>query len=324
MKVEQALIETCVAMRLFGDDQQAAWQNRKGTQVKRFVMQATKRESVLFFIRPARLMPFDVRCFQTYHLISESDIKSADSACVLIRCQDSLAKRRISFAAGNGLREAWVESYRIKNVLMQTRGEMCIQQTERHIGDQLWIMLEGICDLRGEACVDVFVEQFAFRNICLSSSPCECIAVVHVPHPVILESPEWILRMPRLARRSIFFQQTRQLRSNGSKCEGVRRATRKDTKCVQDKQGFVRSALRPAGPHVNAGKCLQDVILRQHGEDDFTEKQGRRMLSTSKIKLRLGELSQKQIEQNASLVQNARRSWNRGRTNVTLCEILPV
>jgi hypothetical protein len=52
--------------------------------VEEFVMHRTWGQTVGFLVRPAGLMPFDMRCLQSYVNRSEPDVEAANSAAVFV------------------------------------------------------------------------------------------------------------------------------------------------------------------------------------------------------------------------------------------------
>ena len=101
--------------------------NCESASVKEFVMKGAQGYPILFRIRPAGLVPFDVGGFQGDEGVSHPHIESTYRTLMLIRLNNPVTEIRISSSFVICLDQIQIEADGLKDVFMDGGGEIGFQ-----------------------------------------------------------------------------------------------------------------------------------------------------------------------------------------------------
>jgi hypothetical protein len=120
---QEHFLELASTMRLLGHQYSMIRVDSECTQVKDFVMQGAKRDSICFSVRSSRLVPLDVGCLQGDGHVANAQIESTQGTAVFVSNQHLGMEPGIARPV-NGRRNFKRQADSIKDVLMDRLRKM--------------------------------------------------------------------------------------------------------------------------------------------------------------------------------------------------------
>lgn len=93
---QKPLVEARRAVNLFGGKKPMRIAEAPCAPVQQFVVECAKRDSVLFRVRTAGLMPFHVSGLKANWMAVETNVIATHGAAVLVGAQDSITEGRVA------------------------------------------------------------------------------------------------------------------------------------------------------------------------------------------------------------------------------------